>query len=38
MKFSLGWGKKYALQQRMYLGVNIDDGVGSPARGRRSEC
>lgn len=38
MKFSLGRGKKYALQQRMHLGVNIDDSGGSLARGRRSEC
>ena len=25
MKFSSGWGKRYVLQRRMYLGVNIDE-------------
>lgn len=38
MKFSLGWGKKYALEQQMHLGVNIYHSAGSPARGRRREC
>lgn len=38
MKFSLGWGKKHALWGWMYLGVNIDDGAGISARGRRTEC
>lgn len=37
MKFSLGWGKKYALEQQMHLGVNIYHSAGSSARGQWSE-